>query len=262
VTVTRLRFDAGEDFSQPDRSEFFWARIRNIVPAAVANAAQFNIGKGPTNPETNLRYESFSLYQEVATARASFFIETPYTAEDPTNNAHSSGFGDINLGTKALLFDFLQLSMQVRTYIPTGKFLGGLGTGHVSLEPSILMTVKLLPETYFQGQVSEWIPIGGDQAYEGSVLHYHMAINHVLWRCMPDVPLIGSLEFNGYSFQDGLFTDPVLGPVPSSNGCWLLAGPSLRLSVCNRLDFGVSAQFGLENGPPQQLYRGEMRLRF
>jgi hypothetical protein len=33
--------------------------------------------------------------------------------------------------------------------------------------------------------------------------------------------------------------------------------------VCNRLDFGVAAQFSLEsNGPPQQLYRGEMRLRF
>ena len=72
-----------------------------------------------------------------------------------------------------------------------GKF---LGTGHVSLEPSLLTSVKLLPETYFQGQLSQWCPIAADPNWGGSVMHYHGSINHVLYRCTPDIPLIGVLE--------------------------------------------------------------------
>ena len=31
------------------------------------------------------------------------------------------------------------------------------------------MSLRLAPETYFQGQIAEWIPIGGDKEYQGSI---------------------------------------------------------------------------------------------
>src|SRR5262249_31088988 len=156
----------------------------------------------------------------------------------------AAGFGDMNLGTKTLFFDceLLQLAFQFRTYLLTGNFLKGIGNGHVSLEPSLLGSLKLTPDTYLQAQLAEWIPIGGDQSYAGSILHYHASVNQVLWRILPDVPLIGTFEFNGYSFQDGQFTDPVLGPFQKSSGdTYLSLGPGLRLVVCNKIDFGIGS---------------------
>src|SRR5262249_49932089 len=141
-------------------------------------------------------------------------VDIPYRSldpEDPTY-AHAAGFADMIIGTKALFFDceLLQMAFVFKTYIPVGNFTKGIGTAHVSLEPSLLMALKLTPDTYLQAQLAEWIPLGGDPNYSGAILHYHISLNQVLWRILPDVPLIGTLEFNGYSFQDGQFTDPVL----------------------------------------------------
>lgn len=253
VTQTRLRLDLGYGFQFPDRNEFFWARTGG------------GAGKGPALIERRLSYAEFSLAQEIATKNASFTIETPYRSTDPLVNPDSSGFGDMSLTAKTLLLDceLLQIATQFRTYLPVGQSRKGLGTGHVSLEPSLLVTMKLLPETYFQGQVAEWIPIAGDSAYAGAVLHYHAAINHVMFRFMPDVLLIGSAEFTGYSFQDGLYSDPILMRGQTSSGqSYFYAGPSLRVSICNRVDFGGSALYNLDGGGPEQIYRMEMRLRF
>jgi hypothetical protein len=251
VTQTRLRYDSMHNFTQVDRSEWFWARSGGG-------------GKGPGFVPNQINVNQIYLYQEAATARASFFIEQAYLGVSPDNGPTSSGFGDMNVGTKALLFDceLMQVTLQFRTFIPIGNAGKGLGTGHVSLEPSLLTTVKLLPETYVQGQLSEWIPIAADPAFGGSVLHYHMSLNHVLYRCTPDMPIIGTLEGNGYSFQDGLFSLPGGGVVHSSGDSWFTAGPGIRTSICNKIDFGFSAVFGLGQGGPEQIYRTEMRLRF
>ena len=79
----------------------------------------------------------------------------------------------MTVGTKSLLFDceMLQLSLQFLTYIPTGNFTKGLGVGHLSLEPSLLMSLKFTPRTYLQAQLAEWIPLGGDPTYAGAMLH-------------------------------------------------------------------------------------------
>jgi hypothetical protein len=251
VTHMRIRWDSGLNFTFPDRSEFFWARIG---------------GKGPRLAETAVRYNDLSLYTETAIGTAaSFFVEIPYRSLDPEVNNHSSGFGDMNLGTKAVLFDceLIQITFQFRTYLPVGNFTRGLGTGNVALEPSLLTAIKLNHDTYFQGQLSEWIPLGGDADYAGALLHYHASLNHVLWRVLPDVPLIGTLEFNGYSFQDGSFTDPILGPFQRSSGdTYFSAGPGLRLVICDKVDFGVGTAFAIGDHGPDQVYRTEFRWRF
>jgi hypothetical protein len=251
VTQMTLRYDAGLNMQEPDRSEYFWAKIG---------------GKGPKKPETSLQYNELSLITEAAAGNFGLAVAVPYLSIDPDVNPHAANFGDISITPKSLLLDceLLQIAFQFRTYIPTGNFTHGIGNGHVSLEPSLLAALKLTPSTYLQAQLAEWIPVGGDSSYEGAILHYHASLNQVLWRPIPDVQLIGTAEFNGWSFQAGQFTDPVLGPFQKSSGdTFLSAGPGLRLVVCDKVDFGVGAAFEL-SGPlwPNELYRAEFRWRF
>jgi hypothetical protein len=280
ITQMRVRWDAGLDFTFPDRAEFFWARAdgkgkgpNGVDPSRTAIVPGTNPVRtiqtqypAPYLGETKLRYNELSLYTEGAADKFSLSLEMPYLSVDPDINAHAAGFGDLIIGTKSLLLDcpLMQFSFQFKTFVPTGNFTKGLGTGHVSLEPSLLLALRLTASTYFQAQLSEWIPIGGDPSYEGSILHYHFAVNHILWRPIHDVQLIGSLEFNGYSFQTGQFTDPTLGPwQKAGDDAYLSAGPGLRLVICDRIDFGAAAAFAVnDHHGPEQLYRTEFRWRF
>jgi hypothetical protein len=257
-TQIRTRGDFGEGVQFPDRSEFFWARADGK-------------GKGPSPrvpaiAEPKLNYSEMSLYTEGATGRIGVFVEMAYRSIDPTLDPHASGFGDMNTGTKTLLYDceLLQLAFQFRTWIPMGNFHKGLGTGHVSLEPSLILGLKLAPETFLQSQVAEWIPLGGDPNYEGAVLMTKWSVNHVLCRVLPDVPLIGTAEVNSWSFQAGSYTDTELGPFQKSSGTtYVSAGPGIRLVICDKIDFGTAALFSLtEHHLADQLYRLEFRVRF
>jgi len=257
-TQQRLRWDAGLDAVLADRAEYFWAR------------ADGN-GKGP-RPKTgylaiqDLTYHELSLYTEVGSSGFSMFTNMPYRSLYPTGADHSAGFSDIDMGTKSLLFDceLLQVSFQFRTHLPTANSTKGLSTGHVSLEPSLLVGLNLGPETYFQGQIAERIPIAGDTHYAGAILHYHAAINHILWRPLTDVPLIGTVELSGWSFQDGAYTDPATGLMQSASGeTTVTVGPGLRLVVCDRIDFGTGVAFAMQDRRlANVLVRSEFRWRY
>jgi hypothetical protein len=253
--MTRFRWDYGNDLTQPDRSEYFWAAIGK---------------KGPPRPETNLSYHELRMYQEVATQRFSFFIDVPYRNLHGEVNGGAGGFGDLVIGTKSLLLDseLLQFSFQFATTVPTGVPGRGTGVGHVSLDPSFLWAIKLYPDTYWQGQLGYVIPISGTVVngsnFAGSVLHFHNTLNHVLCRPLADTALVGSLESVGYTFTSGRFTDPATGVALSANDqTYFSVGPSLRLCVCDKLDVGFGVQFSLSrNHFADQLYRTEFRYRF
>jgi hypothetical protein len=258
ITQMRFRYDGGVNLVLPDRADYFWARADGM-------------GKGPKPAapflaETRLKYNDFSLYTEVATGKFSFFTEMLYRSVDPDNVAHAAGFGDMNLGTKTLFFDceLIQLAFQFRTFLPTGNFTKGVGNGHVSLEPSLIMGLRIAQDTFLQAQIAEWIPIGGDPNYMGAIFHYHTSVNQVLARILPDVPLVGTLEFSGYSFQNGSFTDPFLGPFQKAGGdAYLYLGSGIRLVVCDKIDFGFGMNFALTDRHfASELYRAEFRMRF
>jgi hypothetical protein len=258
VTQQRLRWDNGQHLILPDRSEYFWARADGT-------------GKGPRPPrgflaERSLGYNDLSLYTEAAIPRASLFVELPYRSISPAVDPSTANFADMNLGAKVLLFDceLLQLGYQLRTYLPTGNFTKGIGNGHVSLEPSLLLGVKLLPGTWLEGQLAEWIPLGGDPNYQGAILHYHASFNQVVCRVLPDMPLVATLEGNGWSFQHGQYTDPVLGPFQKSSGeTYVTLGGGLRLFVCDKCDFGVGSAYAVtERYFARELYRVEFRWRY
>jgi hypothetical protein len=186
---------------------------------------------------------------------------------EPNNAGTSSGFGDLIVGTKSLLLDceLLQIAFEFKTYILSGDFHKGLGTGHVSLEPSILTGLKLTPDSYLQGQFSYWIPVGGDSLYEGNIFHFHLSYNRVLCRLLPDVPLVGTLETNEWSVINGR-TTTVFGTtptiVPASTTIFSM-GPGLRLFICNKIDMGAGTAFSLTNSRwASELVRAEFRWRF
>lgn len=277
VTQQRLRWDYGPNVVFPDRAEFFWA-----APPVVG-------GRGPVSPYNpaagvlayatpSLTYNRMSLYTEVASKAFSFFIDMPYMSYNPSIQpssdpvlAHHAGFGDISLGTKSLLYDceLLQLGFMFTTFIPSGNFAEGLGTGHVSLEPTMLLDVKLGPETYFEGQISEWIPLGGTPGYQGAVLHYHTSVNQTLWRPIPNVPIVGTCEFDGWSFQTGSYTSPWASTPADAfyqtagNYSYLYVGGGLRMFICDKIDFGVGVDVPITSAHwADPLIRSEFRWRF
>jgi hypothetical protein len=250
VTQTRIRWDSAFDYRNPDSAEFFWPRIGQ---------------KGPKTFTPALRYNELSLYQEIAANPAfSFFTEIPYLTVHPDIGPSGSGFGDINLGTKVVLLDreLLLITMQFRTFIPSGNFTAGAGTGHTSLEPALLMALKLGESTYLQTELAEWIPIGQTQGFGSTVFHYHFSLNHCLCRWGDCVRLIGTLELNGYNFQ-GEFTDANGNVIGLDGANYLNAGPGLRLQICDHIDFGFAAAFGFGSAHgPGEIYRAEFRYRF
>jgi hypothetical protein len=250
VTQTRIRWDAGYNYRFPDTAEYFQAQAKV---------------KGPKFLTSSLRYDDLTLYQEVAAKGASFFIEIPYRTIEPTGGPGSSGMGDMNLGAKTVLLDreLLLVTMQFRTFIPTGNFTSGVGAGHASLEPSIMAALKLGPATYLQTELSEWIPLGGTPGFASSVFHYHFSLNQRLAHWGDCVNVVGVMEFNGYSFR-GAFTDFPSGTVVgSSGGTFANAGPGIRVQFCDRADVGFAADFGFGNHHgPGQIYRTELRIRY
>ncbi len=249
VTQTRIRWDAGFNYNFPDSAEFFWAQEKM---------------KGPMNPSAALNYGSLSLYQEVAAKGFSAFVEIPYLSVNPEGNSSSAGFGDMNVGVKTVVLDrdLILVTTQFRTFIPIGNPTTGLGTGHVSLEPALLAALKLTCSTYLQMEIADWIPIGGDPGFAGSVFHYHVSLNQNLCHVGECFNMVGTLEFNGYSFR-GQYTDVTGTPQNLSGSNFYSAGPGVRMQFCDRCDFGVGMAFGFgDRHGPDQLYRTELRIRY
>src|SRR4029077_11575282 len=130
----------------------------------------------------------------------------------------------------------------------------GLSTGHVSLEPALLLTLKLMPEAYLQAETACWIPVSGEPLYAGDLFHAHLSFNQVLLHILPDVQLIGTAEASLYSFGGGNYTSPdllaadpssgMLRPIPvSATATMLSVGPGIRLNICDKIDFGVGSNF-------------------
>jgi hypothetical protein len=283
VTQTRLRYDGMFDMTNADRAEYYFAHFKTKdlpdVPACSSSPAP---GKGLNFIPRSVDIHQISLYQEAAVGMFSAFVSMPYEHIDPDGSAAvaaqngapvcpKSGFSDMTIGTKSLLLDcdLLQVALQFSTYLPTGNFMSGLGTAHVSLEPALLFTLKLTPDCYFQGEMAYWIPIAGDPLFAGPVWHNRFSFNQVLCRILPDVQLIGTLECINYNVMGGNYTSPdVLSPTGkavavSGTATMFSAGPGIRLDVCKRLDVGVGSQFNF-SGPhyADEEVRVEVRLRF
>src|SRR5262245_30667287 len=254
----RFRYDRMHHFAYPDRGEFFFARADGNGRGPRANSLVRAIPFIDVNEIT--------MITEIAMGNAGVQIAVPYRSVNSTPyGPDGAGFADMTITAKTLLLDceLALFGFQMRTYIPIGNPGKGLGTGHVSLEPALNFGLRLGPKTYLQSQVLEWIPIVGDRDYQGAHLRWGVSLNHVLWQPVKDVQLIGTLETTGFSFQDGLFTDPRFGPQKLTRQTAVALGPGMRLFFCDTLDIGVAGHFGISGKYlVRDQIRAEVRYRY
>ncbi len=232
----RVRVDAGWDLNRPDRAEFFYGSWANLAdhPHAIKDTDELLTvlnDRGTIFLPESVDFQELSTYLEIAYQdRASVFAELPIRfiqfigdGEDP--NAFSSvafrnaydrasrnpqGVSDLQLGFKFAMVndEHLTLTMQIRTFIPTGKSRDGLGTGHVSIEPGLLSQLRLSEDVAMMGQAKLWTPVdaganAGNVAIYGAGLRYDRMCN----RCYPCKPcVVPMIEFVGWTVLDGFET--------------------------------------------------------
>lgn len=229
----RVRYDSAYDMTTPDKGEFFYAKC-GCFANPTNFAAQFAAGgikaaaaagydpkaRGPQHfpivtgrrvdrfsGEPNMNFQEQSTYLEYASTRNfSTFIELPVRFLNPTLVKNYYGFSDINAGFK---YAFVAepdryYTFQFRGYAPTGASDRGLGTGHVSLEPALLVFHRLSERIYFAGEFRDWIPVNASN-FAGNILRYGVGLtyNMVLtdhFRIAPVNEVVGWTMLNGKEF--------------------------------------------------------------
>jgi len=210
----RVRFDAAFNDAFPDRAEFIYAKCgcyRNPPPTD-PNAP----GPGPGVPKY-INFQTLSFMGEYAlNSRISGFVQIPFRwlqpegVIPPPNLAQafpgSGGFGDVEAGLKfAVLASPNQyLTVQLKSYFPTGDSTEGLGTNHYSLEPSLLYSRKFTERFGMEGELGGWLPIGGSagvptsssSGFAGNIFFYgigpsYRVIDGERFKLSPVIELVG-----------------------------------------------------------------------
>jgi hypothetical protein len=238
MTTFRLRFDDGVNANRPDRGEYFYAQCGCFRAAGVPNAA------GPQGFNRSVNFQDIRPYFEKAwSTRFSTFAELPVSSVQfaPTNQSvlggsqgqlgSTSGLGDMNIGFKyALIADPNQyLTFQWRTYIPTGDSFKGLGTHHVSFEPSLLYYKRLSDRWIFQAQLTEFTPVNVT-SYASDVVQYGAGVGYWAYRseCLGVMPM---LETMGWTFLNGQELNPYVGPYSARGDTIINIKPGVRVGI-------------------------------
>ncbi len=201
ANVLRLRFDAAYDNNRPNRAEFFYARGGG------------GGNPGPPRLDPRVDYQEVMGYLEVAAApRLSGFVEVPFRFFNGEVNANSAGLGDMNFGFKfaAVYCADTVLSLQFRTYVPTGDADRALGNDHVSLEPGVLLFRRLSDTLRTEGEVRYWAPVGGTD-FAGSIIRYGLGVSYGR-RCPDSFWINPVLEFVGWTVLDGKVEGATIEP--------------------------------------------------
>lgn len=239
----RLRFDAGFHDLFPDRAEFFYAQC-GCEPGAA--------GPKPGIAD-NLNFQQLYMRVEYAPiARLSLFVELPIRWIQPLHFVPGSvqtapGFGnqagisDMQAGVKfAIIATHRQfLTVQVAAAFASGDSTKGLGTGHYSVEPSVLYFQKFTDRFSLEAQLGSALPTSssGTLNFAGDVFNYGIGPSYEAYRG-EKVKIAPVLELVGWHIFGGLETNPALfgikkPPVQSADG----------INIVN-LKAGIRTSFG------------------
>lgn len=228
------------------------------------------------NPSVNIN--EASLYTEIAAGNVGVIFDVPFLLTDfehgLINGGGGSGFGNMTVGTKSTIFDceLLQIGWVLKTNLPVGLPLVGLGNGLVSMEVGALLGLKISETTFLEANLTEWIPFGGLQPfYPGAMFISRLSLNQKIWQANPKIPVYMNVEYAGYFFQAGGYSPYVYAgsttpmPVNSPGYSYHQMGPGIRVFMTEKLDMGFAAQFALnpEQGSwGDQQYRIDFRFRY
>jgi hypothetical protein len=178
-----------------------------------------NLGLLPNNPRgyvSQVDYQEVSGYLEYAlNPRLSVFVDVPVRFLQPDLNNATAGLSDVDAGFKAALVadKNTYVTLQFRTYAPSGNYNEGLGTGHVSLEPGLLLWQRLSDKLVLEGELKDWIPLGPTDGFAGNVLRYGLGLSYEVYHCgnmhvAPVTEFVGWSVFSGKELSGGL--NPIL----------------------------------------------------
>ena len=242
VTMFRLRYDDAINNQFPDRGEYFYAKCGCFRSPALAGPAFDPNAKGPQGVNLAVSYQEVRPYVEYAfNPKMSVFTELPFRfdsfsslptpANTQTNLGSTGGLSDMNVGFK---YAFIAeqnryVTFQLRTYIPTGDSYQGLGTGHVSIEPSLLYYRRLSQKWLLQGQLTEFTPITTD-GFASEVVQYGAGLGYVLAQGQ-NYTVIPMLESVGWTFIGGQKFNPVSGIQSASGDTIVNIKPGVRIGI-------------------------------
>ncbi len=212
----RIRFDAGFHDDAPDRAEFFYAKCGCYRDLPPGDAAFDPAAPGPRpGAADDLNFQQVYLHGEYAWRnRVSLFAELPIRWIQPQSFAPGSGAGfpnqsglsDLRAGARIALLDTERqlVTVQLRTFFPTGKASKGLGTDHASVEPTVLLYEKMTDRFSAEAQVGAWLPVGGADGipvsggdkFSGNIFFYGIGPSYEVYRSgrlrfAPVVELVG-----------------------------------------------------------------------
>jgi hypothetical protein len=225
-----FRYDTAYAHHFPDRAEFFWAAGPR--------------GPSPTSGggERCVDYQDIRFRFELGGDRFSVATDVPLRFLNPALTNNTGGFGDMWVTTKTVLIDGenWQMTQFFRTYLNTGSASHGTGTGHVSLEPGLLLGYRWRERTFLHSELKYWFALGGNPDVSGQVLRYGIGMSHVAYDA-DDFAIIPTLELVGWSVQDGAQTPPVplAEPVPVNGTGILNIYPGTRLVFDTAGDWGM-----------------------
>jgi hypothetical protein len=204
-TQFRLRYDSAYEDNRPDRADFFYPKCGCFrmpgTPTTDPNAP------GPPKAERKIDYHELSSYLELAPdERLSGFVEIPIRYLDPEVNQHASGLGDIYFGFKyAILYNPDQvLTLQLKTFAPTGDAGRGLGTNNWRLEPALLY-YRQCGRFALETELRDNIPVDSADDFAGNVLRYgvgvsYLAVDREHFRIQPVFEVVGWTVLSGKEF--------------------------------------------------------------
>jgi len=239
-TQLRLRFDAGFNDPFPDRAEFFYGKCGCFRGLPTNNPAYDPNAPGPgPGVARNLNFQQLYLYGEYAPlSRISAFFELPFRwiqpefVEGTGSFPNHGGVSDVSLGLKVAALDTERstVSLELKSYLPSGDASRGLGTGHSSIEPSLLLYHSLSARWTLEGQFGGWVPINGSRgvptvgssSFAGSILIYGLGVSTPVYH-NSSVSLNPVVEVFGWHLLGGFQTQaeppgPVLGAAAPQDG--------------------------------------------
>ena len=238
ATMFRLRYDTANDNRFPDRGEYFYAKCGCFRDPALAGALLDPNAKGPAGANTSVSYQEIRPYFEYAfNPRISVFTELPvrFVSFDSIPGTgglgDTGGFSDMNLGVKYALIaeEDRYLTLQTRTYLPTGHAGKGLGTANVSLEQSLLYYRRLSDHWLLQGQFTTFNPINGSD-FASNVLQYGGGLGYLAHQG-DTFSIIPTVEVVGWTFLNGKKFNPLDG-VSSARGDTIInVKPGVRIGL-------------------------------
>jgi hypothetical protein len=247
-TKLRLRYESAAENNVPDRAEFFYAKCGCYRDLPASDPAYDPEAPGPRpGAASDLDFQQIYVQGEVeAGERISFFAELPLRWIAPQEFLPGTGgpfpdkggIGDLRAGIKVAMAatDSQAVTLQLRGFFPTGKAEDGLGTGHASMEPALLMYHRVSDRASIESQVGLWypfsgadgIPISADQTFAGSVFFYGIGPSVEVYR-NDRFRLAPVVELIGWRVLDGFQTATIGSDAAGTNIVHLKIGA--RLSV-------------------------------